>query len=1281
MLRFYRTPIPGSLPGVLTEWCYYAQLSAGLTVTEFQHLRWLLGETFEPDGLNHETFLSNCPSIIEIGPRPNFETAWSTTAVSICHACGLDKIVRLEHSRRYGFDRHLSDREIEEFLAAHHDRMTEMQYVLPPDNFMVNKTAEPFHIIHVIEDGADAIRAINKQLGLGMDEQDIGMYDDLFANILKRNPTDVELFQLGQANSEHSRHGFFRGQLVIDGQPLPETLMEIVKSPWQKNPGNSVIAMCDDSSALMGRRITILRPGILGVPSTFQTVERLMHPTLTAETHNFPSGIEPYNGAETGTGGREGDNAATGQSGFIIAGGAGYCVANLHIPGYDLPWEQDGWRHPANLASPLNILIRASDGASDYGNCFGEPVIYGYTRSFGTNLLDEYRGWFKPIMYTVGSGLIDDRHTKKGLPEKGMLIVQIGGPAYRIGMGGGAASSMVQGENAVELDFNAVQRGDPQMRQCTYRVIKACAEKGDDNPIITIHDLGAGGDCNALPELVDPAGAVINLRAIPVGDQTLSTLEIWGNESQERWAFLIKPERYDEISEICRREDVPCAIVGQVTGDGYLILHDDNDGTEPVNLPLERILGQLPQKTFNLEPWQPERVALKLPEGLTVRDALDRVLRLLSVGSKRFLTTKVDRSVTGLVAQQQCVGPNHVTLCDYAVIAHSYLELTGTALSLGEQPMIGLISPSAMSRMAVTEMLLNLVGANITKLEDVKLSANWMLAAKEPGEGAWLYDAACALRDMLIELRIAIDGGKDSLSMAAKTISPDGQQHIVKAPGELVLAAYAMMDDITRKVTPDLKRAGHELLFIDLADGKHRLGGSALAQVYGQVGDECPDMNDTPLLVRTFNTVQELVASDLIASVHDRSDGGLITAFLEMAFSGNLGINLVMQTETDPCSFLFNQEAGLVIECNDSDKVRAVLDKHGILYEHAGWVTDDLDVTVYLGDELVLNEPMVTLRSVWEETSSQIDRLQANPECVAEEAANIRNLFTPPPYHLTFSPEPTPDAIMNATNKPKVAIIRERGSNGDREMNAAFYLAGFNPWDVTMTDLLEGRASLDDFRGVAFVGGFSFADVLDAGKGWAGVIRFNDRLKEMFERFRNRPDTFSLGVCNGCQLMALLGWVPGTVEDPKFQPHFIRNRSGRFESRFSTVRIVGSPAIMLKGMAGSTLGIWTAHGEGQLHFPDPAILTQVLQQKLATLSFLDELGIATDRYPFNPNGSPLGITALCSPDGRHLAMMPHPERTFLTWQWPWLPDEWKHLSASPWLKLFQNAYTWCMQNK
>ncbi len=1269
---------------IATEWCFYVQITETLDDRELAILQWLLSETFEPSNFGNKSFFQRYPIYLEVGPRLNFETAWSSTAVSICHTCGLSKVVRIERSVRFGLSTQLNQKQVTAFLAPLHDRMTQMCCREPLKSFDSGLKPKPVRVIPVIEQGMNALRDINREFGLSMDEQDLKTWYDLFVNRLKRDPTDVEIFQIGACNSEHCRHGYFNGRLVIDGKPAEETLMQIIRTPWQTNPGNSLIAFCDDSSATQGKVITTLVPRRPGECSLFTLDRRLYHSTLTAETHNFPSGVAPFPGAETGTGGRIRDNQAVGQGGLVIAAGAAYCVDNLHIPGHKLPWEEDRWFHPSNLASPLEILIRASDGASDYGNKFGEPVIYGFTRTCGIELPDGRRGWFKPIMYTVGAGQIDNHHIKKGVPEKGMLVVQIGGPAYRIGIGGGPASSMIQGENVEELDFNAVQRGDAQMEQLMNRLIRACVELGEDNPIISIHDLGAVGDCNTLTELVNPAGAKINLRAIPLGDQTLSVLEYWNNESQERHAFLIWPDRFDQIKAICEREDVPCAIVGQITGDNWLILHDESDGSTPVKLPLKDILGELPQKTFKLERIPPKREPLQLPENLTVADALECVLRLPSVGSKRFLTTKVDRSVTGLIAQQQCVGPNQITLCDYAVIAQSHFGLTGVALSLGEQPIKGLISPRAMARLAVAEALLNMVGAKITKLQDIRFSANWMLAAKLPGEGAWLYDAACALRDICVELGIAPDGGKDSLSMAAKTQAPDNSEQVVKAPGQLVIAPYAPMPDITCKVTPDIKKAGSILLFVDLAKGKNRLGGSALAQVCGQVGDDCPDVEDVDLLIRAFETVQELIERGLILSVHDRSDGGLITCLLEMAFSGNVGLDIRLWGASTVIEALFNEELGLVIECEkqESAGVIEVFAKNDVTSLAVGIVSPVGDsIVIKYNNKEVLNKEMVVLRQTWEETSSQIDRLQANPECVKKETAvNIR-LVTPPPYRLTFAPKATPEDALSASRKPKVAILRTRGSNGDREMASAFYLAGFEVWDVTTSDLLAEKVNLDEFQGIAFVGGFADADVLDAAKGWAGVIRFHERVRREFERFYQRPDTFSLGVCNGCQFMALLGWVPLAGLPSEQQPRFIQNTSERFESRFSTVRIMPSPAIMLKGMEGSTLGVWVSHGEGRCFFPKNSISGKVLSDNLAPVRFVDNKGKATTTYPFNPNGSLAGITALCSPDGRHLAMMPHPERTFLLWQWPWLSESFKKLEASPWLKLFQNAYEWCMEEK
>lgn len=1304
--------IAGSIEDILTEYCFYIGAKEPLSPGEIELLRWLLSETFEPENYSEESFLTQ-PSalspqsfLVEVGPRMNFTTAWSTNAVSVCHACGLTKITRIERSRRYKIVK--SDEELKSgsaeaipFMELLYDRMTECPYPKRLETFETGTTPEPYYFVPLIREGRPALEKINREMGLGLDDWDIDYYFNLFVKDIGRDPTNVECFDLSQSNSEHSRHWFFKGRLVIDGQEMPGNLMSIIKDTLDRNPNNSVIAFKDNSSAIRGYPVQTVMPLMPGGPSQFGKTGVSYDLIFTAETHNFPSGVAPFPGAETGTGGRIRDVQATGRSALVIAGTAAYCVGNLHIPGYELPWEDKSFSYPSNLASPLTIEIEASNGASDYGNKFGEPVIEGFTRSFGLRLPDgERREWIKPIMFTGGIGQIDARHREKKTPAKGMLVTKIGGPAYRIGMGGGAASSMIQGQNIAELDFNAVQRGDAEMEQKMNRVIRACVELGDDNPIVSIHDQGAGGNCNVVKEIIYPAGAKIELRKIQLGDNTLSVLEIWGAEYQEQNALLINPERSEEFLGLCRREKVPCAFIGEITGDGYIVLHDETDGSTPVNLHLDKILGDMPSKVFHLNRVKRQLRPLELPEGLSVRDALDRVLRLVSVGSKRFLANKVDRSVTGLIARQQCAGPLQLTVSDVAVIAQSHFGLTGAAISIGEQPIKGLIYPAAMARLSVAEAITNIVWAKVSALEDIKCSGNWMWAPKLPGEGADLYDAAVATRDIMVGLGIAVDGGKDSLSMAARVTGKNGESETVKSPGTLVISAYVTCPDITKVITPDIKRPGESnLMCIDLGMGKNRLGGSALAQCYGQVGDESPDLEDPKLLKDCFNALQELISEDLILAGHDRSDGGLITTLLEMAFSGNCGMEIAIGNQQsaitgrdvhkEAISLLFSEEPGMVIEYlpGDEGKIISVLQKQNVPHQVIGKSLTEKKVRVSHAiqgtQSTALDEDMRILRDIWEETSSRIDRLQRNHDCVEEERKNIFDMKAPS-FSLSFVPGPTPLELIEKGVKPKVAIIREEGSNGDREMTSAFFQAGFDPWDVAMQDFLRERVSLDEFSGIVFVGGFSYADVLDSAKGWAGVIRFNKDIWQQFETFYHRPDTFSLGVCNGCQLMALLGWVPWRGIPDSIQPRFIHNRSGRFESRFVSVKVLKSPSIMLGGMEDSVIGVWVAHGEGLAYFPDDEVRKKVLEEGLAPLRFMDDGGNITERYPFNPNGSPDGITALCSPDGRHLAIMPHPERTFLKWQWGWMPEEWRvgtnghsPLNASPWLKIFQNARAWC----
>ncbi len=1298
LIRRITHKISAEILNIKTEFCFNIELEGSLDDRQMNVLTWLLAETFEPQGLSENSFLNPAEGLIlEFGPRMNFATSWSTNAVSICHACGLTQIKRIERSRRYQLISPQPLDNISSLLPIFHDRMTECQYSERLKTFKTNIIPKEVRIIPLMEKGKLALIEINQELGLGLDEWDIDYYYNLFALELKRNPTDVECFDLSQSNSEHSRHWFFKGRLIIDNKEIPETLMQIVKEPYKRNPNNSIIAFKDNSSAIKGFNIRTINPEKPFLPSPYSQRELFYHLIFTAETHNFPSGVAPFPGAETGTGGRIRDIHATGRGGLVIAGTAAYCVGNLQIPNYPLPWEENSFIYPKNLASPLQILIEASNGASDYGNKFGEPLIQGFCRSFGLVLPNNERWeWIKPIMFTGGIGQIDSRHIEKGVPERQMVVVKIGGPAYRIGIGGGSASSMIQGENIEELDFNAVQRGDAEMEQKLNRVIRASIELGEDNPIVSIHDQGAGGNCNVVKEIIYPAGAKIDIRKIIVGDETLSVLEIWGAEYQEQDAVLINSDKIELFRVICDREKLPFSVIGEITGDGYIVLYDSKEDVIVENLELQKVLGDMPQKTFNLNRTMPLQGKLSSPSAISFKEILGRVLRLVSVGSKRFLTNKVDRSVTGLIAQQQCVGPLQLALSNVAVIAQSHFPnkdgyYTGAAIAIGEQPIKSLIDPAAMARMCVAEALTNIVWAKISSLNDIKCSANWMWAPKLPGEGAKMYDAAVALRDLMIELGIAIDGGKDSLSMAARVNHPSGLIETVKSPSTLVISAYAPCPDVTKVITPNIKSASNSLLmFIDLADGKNRLGGSAFAQCFKQVGDQSPDIDNPELLKNAFNALQLLIDKGLILSGHDRSDGGIIVTLLEMAFAGNCGLeidlktqNMIQKTE-DILATFFSEEAGLVIEymAKDEKNIIAILEQFEVPYQKIGRTTLNNFISITLSSHKkffldILYEDMRALRKIWEETSFQLEMLQTNPECAKEENRNIY-ARKGASFNLSFDPSETPNILIKSNSKPSVAIIREEGSNGDREMASAFYLAGFDTWDVTMTDLINNKITLDRFKGIAFVGGFSYADVLDSAKGWAGTIKFNKFLHDQFERFYFKNDTFSLGVCNGCQLMALLGWIPWSGISSEIQPRFIRNMSGRFESRFSTIKILKSPAIMLQGMEGSVLGIWVAHGEGRLFVPDKHMLTEIIKKDLAPVRYVDDNGNPTEKYPFNPNGSPYGVTALCSPDGRHLSMMPHPERTFLTWQWAWMPSEMKkNLKASPWLRIFQNARQWC----
>jgi phosphoribosylformylglycinamidine synthase len=1271
----------------ISEACFNIETNKFLTEAELKTLKWLLAETFESWNLSTKSSFAIGTKVVEVGPRLNVATPFNTNALSILKSCGLDeKITRLEVSRRIAGE------------EAPFDRMTECIYPEPLKTFSTGQVPEEVYYVNLLKKGLAAFDEID---GLSMGQDDKQAYYDYFVGRCNRNPTIVEIMDLNNANSEHSRHGYFKGKQVIDGVEMPETLMDIVKSTFNANPNNSLVAFRDNSSVLEGFDIWTLIPGNPGQASKFVEENVTYHLLFTAETHNFPTGVAPFPGAQTGTGGRVRDVQATGRGGLVIAGTAGYAIGNLLLKDYNLPWEQDYFPYPENLASAKDILIFGSNGTTRYGNEFGEPVIQGFVRAGASCLPDGTRyEWLKPILFTGGIGQIHNDHLEKEDAEKGMIIIEIGGPAYRIGFGGGAASSLMQGENKSELDFNAVQRGDAEMEQKMNRVVRACIEMGANNPIVSIHDQGAGGPANVLKELVEHAGGRINIRNINSGDPTLSVLEIWVCEFQERNGLLIRPKQLELFKSICEREKVNCEILGEVTGDGIFTVYDSNNpGENPVEMELNAVLGGMPQKTFssenislNLKPFNISE-ARGTANGLT---GLERVLRLPSVGSKRFLTNKGDRSVTGLIAQQQCCGWPQLTVSDVAIIAQSHFRddkgtYTGAAISIGEQPIKMLVNPEAGARMAVAEAITNMACALIYDIESIKCSANWMAAPKLPGEGARMYKAATAMRDFMIELGIAVDGGKDSLSMATKVHYPlENETKLIKSPMELVISAYAPMPDITKKVTPDVKKPGGSYIMrIDVSGGKRRLGGSALAQVFGQLGDECPDV-DPKKLLPAFYAIQAMIDRELILSCHDISDGGMIVTLLEMLFAGNCGFKGGLNIDkSQEIPELFAEEVGWLIEYlpENEDKIVSIFadiigDNVVDMCHRIGETSSEAWIKLYNLKTLlpIVSDTMENLRSEWEMTSHQLDKLQCNPKCVEEERQSISTRQSCP-YTLSFTPEKTKPEILELTIKSKVAIIREEGSNGDREMASYFAKAGFEVWDVNMYDLINKKVDLANFRGVVFVGGFSYADVLDSAKGWAATILFNKELKKMFDKFYARPDTFSLSVCNGCQLAALLGWVPFKGMTDVKKARFIKNESGRFESRFLTVKVLKSDAIMLKNMAGSVLGIWSAHGEGRF-YGDKALISVLNENQMAPIRYVDDYAEITERYPFNPNGSPLGIAGICDESGRHLAMMPHPERTFLKWQWAYMPEQWKQeLKASPWLKMTQNAYDWCEKNK
>jgi phosphoribosylformylglycinamidine synthase len=1269
------------IEGVVTERVFCIESSKKLSTQELDRLRWLLGGPDRDQCLSDRSFLGLDKNVLEIGPRLHFETANSTNAVSICQACGLTSVIRLEEVRRYRFasSKSLDQESLSLILPILHDKMTECPYPDQLTTFETDKKPEPVKYIPVMEEGIEALRKANAEYGTGMDEVDINYYFHLFYEVAKRNPTDVEWCDLGNANCEHSRHHVFGAKLIIDGKPVPFTLMELIKGTLT-NIENSIIAFHDNASAIRGVPVRMLIPNKPGLPSEYRMAELLLHYVLTCETHNHPCLWSAFAGAGTGGGGRRRDGEAPGRGGRLAASSAGFIGGNLYIPGDPLPWENPDFQYDPLTESPLDFFLNAVQGAFSDGNQFGEPVIATFFRSFGLDVGGERWENIKPIMFSGGFSFIDDFHTKKNTPEPGWLMVKIGGKAFEIGFGGGAASSMMQGQNIAALDFRSVQRADGEMANKVNRVIIACINMGENNPIEVIHDQGAGGPGNVLKEIMIPTGGKVDIQKILLGDKTMAPVAIWVSEFQENIAVLIKPERWAEFEAICIREKCPVAVVGAITGDHKAVVIDSKTGTTLVDLELDWIFGNYPQKTYEDTRRQLDLKPLVLPKDLSVRQALERTFRLLGVCSQEWATQLVDRAVTPFVAQQQCVGPNLEPISPYSVIAPSPFAHVGEANSIGLRPEIGLISPQASARMAAAEALLNLMFVPVSARNEIKASINWMLAAKLPGGIAWLYDAALALHNFFNLVEMDADGGKDSLSLAAQV----GEERI-RSLSTLVVSTYAACPDSRLRLQPYFKKPGQtNLMFVDLAKGQTRLGGSALAQVYKQVGNVSPDADDPALLTKAFDLVQKMLKQKgLLVSGHRRGRNGLMSTLCESAFAGNCGLAVNLEhSSASAIEMLFNEELGFVLEYlpENEEEIFKAFAEVGLAdcTQVIGKTYVENRILIGFNGKTVLDETMPNLRALWRETSFQMKSQIAVKSCVEEERSNTRELSLPP-YNLTFEPDEIPMITTESTGKIPVAVIREEGTNSDQEMVMAAYLAGFEPYDVTLTDLASGRISLKVFRGIFFPGGFSYKDVLGSATGFAGVIKFNELVAQEFADFFARQDTFSLGICNGAQLGVLLG-IPWPDLEEKKRPRLVTNESEVFESRFPSVTILDSPAMMLNGMVSSILGVHLDHGEGQFVFPDESVMNKILAKNQAPIRFVDDQGLISQRYPFNPNGSVHGIAGVCSEDGRHLYMMPHPERTVLIRQWHYWPNGWEHFQNSPWLKMFQNAYAWCIAN-
>ena len=1213
-----------------------------------------------------------------VTPRLGTISPWASKATNIAENCGLEGIERIERGMAVWLEGALTDGQKQQWAALLHDRMTEsvLTDIDAAAQLFHHIQSETFSSVDVLGGGKEALVKANTEMGLALSADEI---DYLVENYqaLQRNPSDVELMMFAQANSEHCRHKIFNADFILNGEKQPKSLFGMIRDTHNAHPEGTVVAYKDNSSVIEGAKVERFYPNA-AENQGYRFHEEDTHIIMKVETHNHPTAIAPFAGAATGAGGEIRDEGATGKGSRPKAGLTGFTVSNLNIPGLEQPWEQ-AYGKPGHIASPLDIMIEGPIGGAAFNNEFGRPNLLGYFRTFEEKFDGQVRGYHKPIMIAGGLGSIQAQQTHKDEIPEGALLIQLGGPGMLIGLGGGAASSMNTGTNDASLDFNSVQRGNPEIERRAQEVIDRCWQLGDKNPIISIHDVGAGGLSNAFPELVNDAGrgAVFKLREVPLEEHGLNPLQIWCNESQERYVLSILEKDLDTFRAICERERCPFAVVGTATDDGHLKVRDDLFSNNPVDLPLNVLLGKPPKTTRTDKTVTPSEKPFNAGD-IDITEAAYRVLRLPTVAAKNFLITIGDRSVGGMTHRDQMVGKYQTPVADCAVTMMGFNTYRGEAMSMGEKPTVALFDAPASGRMCVGEAITNIAAVNIGDIGNIKLSANWMAACGNEGEDEKLYRTVEAVSKACQALDLSIPVGKDSLSM--KTVWQDGEEKkSVVSPLSLIISAFAPVQDVRKTVTPELKNVEDSvLLFVDLGFGKARMGGSALGQVYNNMTGDAPDLDDTGRLKAFYNVIQQLVAEDKLLAYHDRSDGGLFATLAEMAFAGRCGLNVDLtslvanQADVNEASIraLFNEELGAVIQIAKQDvaAVEALFKEADLALHAVATIGTDEKIVIRNQAGIVLEQNRADLQRAWQETSHAIQRLRDNPACADSEFALIGDnersaLFADVKFDVN---EDIAAPFINSGAKPKIAILREQGVNGQIEMAAAFTRAGFDAYDVHMSDLMAGRVHLEDFKMLAACGGFSYGDVLGAGEGWAKSILFHPALRDQFAAFFADPNTLTLGVCNGCQMVSNLAEIiPGAEAWPKFK----RNLSEQFEARLSMVHVPKSASLILNEMQGSSLPVVVSHGEGRADF---ALHGGNISADLGiALQYVDGQNKVTQTYPLNPNGSPQGIAGVTNTDGRVTIMMPHPERVYRAAQMSWKPEDWTELSG--WYRLFAGA--------